>query len=96
MPIERLIETAWGETAPDTAKQQVRKAIADLRRRLPGGPALIVTEDAGYRGAVEPLRIDLHLFSQHAQKAASDRAEGNSTRRPGNCARPWRCGAARC
>ncbi|AGS70787.1 AfsR/SARP family transcriptional regulator [Streptomyces collinus] len=76
VPIERLIETAWGEAAPDTAKPQVRKAIADLRRRLPGGPALIVTEDAGYRGALEPLQVDLHLFSQHVQKAASDRAAG--------------------
>jgi DNA-binding SARP family transcriptional activator/tetratricopeptide (TPR) repeat protein len=76
VPIERLIETAWGEAAPDTAKPQVRKAIADLRRRLPDGPALIVTEDAGYRGVLEPVQVDLHLFSQHVQKAASDRAAG--------------------
>lgn len=74
--IDRLAETAWGESAPDTAKQQVRKAIADLRRRIPEGPALIVTEDAGYRVSVEPLQVDLHLFSRHVQKATSDRSEG--------------------
>ncbi|MFG2285867.1 BTAD domain-containing putative transcriptional regulator [Streptomyces sp. NPDC048595] len=76
VPIERLIETAWGETSPDTAKQQVRKAIADLRRRIPDGPALIVTEDAGYRVSVQPLQVDLHLFSRHVQTAASGRCDG--------------------
>lgn len=76
VPIERLIETAWGESSPDTAKQQVRKAIADLRRRIPDGPALIVTEDCGYRVSVQPLSVDLHLFSHHVQQAASNRAEG--------------------
>lgn len=76
VPIERLIETAWGETPPDTAKQQVRKAIADLRRRIPDGPALIATEDAGYRVSVEPLQVDLHLFSRHVQVAATERSAG--------------------
>ncbi|MER5541598.1 BTAD domain-containing putative transcriptional regulator [Streptomyces sp. NPDC001118] len=74
--IERLITTAWGEASPETAKQQVRKAIADLRRRIPDGPALIVTEDSGYRVSAEPLQVDLHLFSHHVQQAASDRSGG--------------------
>ncbi|MFI5984724.1 BTAD domain-containing putative transcriptional regulator [Streptomyces sp. NPDC051555] len=75
--IERLIETAWGESPPGTAKQQVRKAIADLRRRIPDGPALIVTEDAGYRVFAEPLQVDLHRFSHHVQQSATDRSGGD-------------------
>lgn len=39
LPISRLIEAAWEEEPPPTAPHQVRKAVADLRRRIPGVPA---------------------------------------------------------
>jgi len=34
VPIERLMETLWPESAPDKARQNLRRAVSDLRRIL--------------------------------------------------------------
>ncbi|MFD9157739.1 BTAD domain-containing putative transcriptional regulator [Streptomyces goshikiensis] len=69
MPVGRLVEAAWDEEPPATAAHQVRKAVADLRQRIPDGGRLIVTEGAGYRVAVAPERLDLSLFALRLRQA---------------------------
>ncbi|MEU3771871.1 BTAD domain-containing putative transcriptional regulator [Streptomyces sp. NPDC032472] len=67
--VSRLVEAAWDDEPPTTAAHQVRKAVADLRRRIPDGASVILTEGPGYRADVEPDRLDLTLFSLRLQQA---------------------------
>ncbi|MHB9864517.1 AfsR/SARP family transcriptional regulator [Streptomyces sp. YIM S03343] len=69
VPVSRLVEAAWGSNPPRTAEHQVRKAIADLRQRIPGGGSLLVTEGPGYRLDVAPENLDLCLFSLRLHQA---------------------------
>jgi DNA-binding SARP family transcriptional activator/tetratricopeptide (TPR) repeat protein len=79
VPVSRLVEAAWEDNPPATAGHQVRKAVADLRRRLPGGSAVIVTDGPGYRAALTGVRLDLLEFNAHLRSTAdaetADRAE---------------------
>ncbi|GGY04984.1 AfsR/SARP family transcriptional regulator [Streptomyces anandii] len=72
VPVTRLVQAAWNDTPPATARHQVRKAIADLRRRLPGGNEVIITDGPGYRGIVSDTEADLVEFG--AQIREADRA----------------------
>ncbi|MEW2417986.1 BTAD domain-containing putative transcriptional regulator [Streptomyces sp. NPDC046866] len=69
VPVSRLVAAAWDGEPPTTAAHQVRKAVADLRRRIPDGASLIVTEGPGYRVDLEPDRLDLTLFSLRLGRA---------------------------
>ncbi|WP_225102278.1 AfsR/SARP family transcriptional regulator [Streptomyces sp. CoH27] len=79
LPVSRLVDAVWDEEPPATATHQVRKAVAELRRRIPGGRELIVTEGPGYRIALEPGQSDLAVFSdllgQARDQAAADLPE---------------------
>ncbi|MFI5619689.1 AfsR/SARP family transcriptional regulator [Streptomyces sp. NPDC051567] len=72
----RLVEAVWDEEPPVTASHQIRKAVADLRRRIPGGGALIVTDGPGYRVQVGAGQLDLHEFSAHVREARTAAAGG--------------------
>jgi hypothetical protein len=41
LPVSRLVAAAWDEDPPNSAAHQIRKAVADLRQRIPGGSELI-------------------------------------------------------
>ncbi|WP_299535636.1 BTAD domain-containing putative transcriptional regulator [uncultured Streptomyces sp.] len=69
LPVARLVEAVWGENPPSTAAHQVRKAIGDLRQRIPGGSAVIVTDGPGYRADIPPGELDISLFSLRLQRA---------------------------
>ncbi|MFF1921981.1 BTAD domain-containing putative transcriptional regulator [Streptomyces sp. NPDC058221] len=69
LPVSRLVEAVWDEEPPATATHQVRKAIGDLRQRIPDGSALIVTDGPGYRAEVPPGGLDLSEFSARLQQA---------------------------
>lgn len=76
LPISRLVAAVWEDDPPDTASHQVRKAISDLRRRIPGGDAVIITDGYGYRAAVTDAQLDLAEFSSLLRQAeASSGAE---------------------
>ncbi|MGW8782461.1 BTAD domain-containing putative transcriptional regulator [Streptomyces sp. NPDC055796] len=47
----------------------MRKAVADLRRRIPGGGKLIVTDGPGYRVQVARDQLDLLVFNGHIREA---------------------------
>ncbi|MYX15475.1 tetratricopeptide repeat protein [Streptomyces sp. SID8374] len=76
--VPRLIEAVWGDAPPATAVQQIRKTVADLRRRLPRGAEYVVTEGAGYRADIAPGQLDLDAFRQNVRDAAADVAGGRS------------------
>ncbi|MFB9349366.1 BTAD domain-containing putative transcriptional regulator [Streptomyces heliomycini] len=73
LPIDRLVESAWAENPPATASHQVRKAVATLRRRIPAGDEVIVTDGPGYRVVLGQEQLDLTQFGllvRTARKAA--------------------------
>ncbi|WP_083977390.1 AfsR/SARP family transcriptional regulator [Kitasatospora azatica] len=76
VPLPRLVEAAWDETPPATAPHQIRKIIADLRRRLPDGAAVIRTDSSGYRAAVADDQLDLTLFTVRLHRAKQAVAAG--------------------
>ncbi|MEV6000301.1 BTAD domain-containing putative transcriptional regulator [Streptomyces griseomycini] len=78
VPVARLVEAAWGETPPATASHQVRKAVADLRRRLASGGEVISTDGPGYRVLTSAGSLDLLDFDARIQAADQAVAEGRS------------------
>lgn len=74
LPIPRLVDAAWVEEPPATAAHQVRKAVADLRRRIPGGDAVLVTDGPGYRAELLAGESDLGDFG--ALRTAARAAAG--------------------
>ncbi|MFF3767173.1 BTAD domain-containing putative transcriptional regulator [Streptomyces sp. NPDC001922] len=71
VPMPRLVEAAWEHDPPATASHQVRKAVSDLRRRMPGD-GIISTEGSGYRVTVTAAQLDLLEFNDRIR--AADRA----------------------
>ncbi len=71
VPLTRLIEAAWEHTPPATAGHQVRKAVADLRSRVPGGQEIFLTEGTGYRVVLGENQLDLIRFEQALARAAT-------------------------
>ncbi|WNI33213.1 BTAD domain-containing putative transcriptional regulator [Streptomyces sp. ITFR-6] len=78
LPVSRLVEAAWDEEPPPTAPHQVRKAVADLRRRIPGGADVLLTDGPGYRVADEQCEIDLAEFGLLIRKAKQTASEGRA------------------
>jgi DNA-binding SARP family transcriptional activator len=76
VPVSRLVEAVWSEAAPATAAHQVRKAVAALRRRIPGGRDLIATAGPGYRINPGPGRLDLTTFTDLIRQAQQEEAAG--------------------
>ncbi|MER6264894.1 BTAD domain-containing putative transcriptional regulator [Streptomyces sp900105245] len=76
LPIGRLVESAWAEDPPATASHQVRKAVADLRRRIPAGGEVIVTDGPGYRVTLRQEQLDLTEFGMLVQAARAAEGEG--------------------
>ncbi|MEV6839758.1 BTAD domain-containing putative transcriptional regulator [Streptomyces sp. NPDC051133] len=59
-----------------TATHQVRKAVAELRRRIPDGNDVIVTDGQGYRAVVAGAGLDLVEFGSRTGEADRAVAEG--------------------
>ncbi|MEU5313814.1 BTAD domain-containing putative transcriptional regulator [Streptomyces sp. NPDC021562] len=79
LPVHRLIEAVWDQDAPATAAHQVRKAVAELRQRIPDGRTLIATDGPGYRAAVTLEQLDLLQFTDALQRARDHIAAGRTT-----------------
>ncbi|AWZ11954.1 AfsR family transcriptional regulator [Streptomyces sp. ICC1] len=78
VPVTRLVEAAWEDEPPATASHQIRKAVADLRQRIPGGSDLIATDGPGYRAVLEDGQLDLSAFLLHTQRAREALAGGRA------------------
>ncbi|WP_199820465.1 AfsR/SARP family transcriptional regulator [Streptomyces sp. NRRL F-2664] len=77
VPVARLVEATWETDPPVTAAHQVRKAVADLRRRIPAGTAVIATDGPGYRAVVTDGQVDLLEFDALSRAAAQAVREGD-------------------
>ncbi len=76
LTVPRLVDAAWPDEPPATATHQVRKAIADLRRRIPGGSGVLVTDGPGYAiAAGTPL--DAAEFDAKTRRAKELLREGH-------------------
>ncbi|UQI47426.1 AfsR/SARP family transcriptional regulator [Streptomyces sp. HU2014] len=78
--VDRLVEAVWDGRPPATAVRQIRKGVAELRRRLPAGPRLVLTDGPGYRTAVAVEQVDLLLFHAHLGSAREELAAGRPAR----------------
>ncbi|MFD9123903.1 BTAD domain-containing putative transcriptional regulator, partial [Kitasatospora sp. NPDC059571] len=76
VPVARLVEATWDEEPPATASHQVRKIVADLRQRIPGGAAVIITDGPGYRVALADEQLDLTRFGGCLARARQAVAAG--------------------
>ncbi|MFE5814133.1 BTAD domain-containing putative transcriptional regulator [Streptomyces sp. NPDC056479] len=79
VPVSRLVESVWDDTPPPTAAHQVRKAVAHLRRRVPDGNDVIITDGPGYRASVDDTQLDLIEFGTHLGTAGRAVSEGRTT-----------------
>ncbi|GAA2687662.1 MULTISPECIES: AfsR/SARP family transcriptional regulator [Actinosynnema] len=73
-----LLQAAWGAQPPPTAVNQVRKIVAELRRRVPGGARVITTDGSGYRADVTEERTDLGVFDRCLRQAREAAAGGDA------------------
>ncbi len=63
VPLDVLIDTLWDGVPPPTAKHQVHKLIANLRRKIPGS---IETDGPGYRAQLDDATLDATTFTERA------------------------------
>ncbi|MGW1915848.1 AfsR/SARP family transcriptional regulator [Streptomyces sp. NPDC002076] len=78
VPASHLAEAVWEEDPPATAAQQIRKTVAELRRRIPGGAALIRTEGVGYRTTVGDDQLDSLRFRALLRQARDGRGRDSA------------------
>ncbi|NRQ32552.1 tetratricopeptide repeat protein [Nonomuraea sp. NN258] len=81
VPVDRLVELAWSDEAPDTAVRTVQSLISRLRARLRAlDPALTIErEGVCYRLTVDPNDVDVHRFRgllARAREADDETASG--------------------
>ncbi|MEU9158716.1 BTAD domain-containing putative transcriptional regulator [Streptomyces sp. NPDC048424] len=79
VPVARLVEATWEKDPPVTAAHQVRKAVADLRRRIPAGNEVIATDGPGYRVVVADDQVDLLEFDALTRAAGQAVREGRQS-----------------
>lgn len=83
VPVDRLIELLWGDSAPDSAVNALQVHISQLRRileprRRPGGAVnLLQRRSAGYRVAIQPDQLDLLCFQRLAEQGRQALATGD-------------------
>ncbi|MFC8132158.1 BTAD domain-containing putative transcriptional regulator [Streptomyces sp. NPDC057302] len=65
VPMSRLVDAVWEWAPPATAEHQIRKVVADLRARIPGGQHHLVTDGPGYRIVVEDDQLDLTRLDKY-------------------------------
>ncbi|MBA3780260.1 MAG: hypothetical protein H0X12_00155 [Nocardioides sp.] len=74
----RLADAVWGTAAPATAPHQVRKAVAQMRRSMPGVEQFLLTDGHGYRLEVGPEESDLVAFEARRARAVDLTSRGAS------------------
>jgi DNA-binding SARP family transcriptional activator/Flp pilus assembly protein TadD len=68
---DRLVEFLWDDSVPDNARRALHSHVARLRATLGryGEAPRIVTVGGGYEIAVDPARVDVHVFSERVGEA---------------------------
>lgn len=69
--VSRLVDAAWGEDPPSTARRQVQNRVAALRAMLMPHGTRLLTKAGGYRLAVGPDELDAEVFDHLTSSAAA-------------------------
>ncbi len=77
VPVARLVEAAWDNAPPSSAFHQIRKAVAELRQRIPDGASFIVTDGPGYRAVLTEKQLDLTQYRAGVARARQAVAAGD-------------------
>ena len=68
VPVDRIIDSLWGESPPERARETLRVYVSRLRKVLeaPGAATgtVLVTERPGYRLTVDREAVDIHRFTR--------------------------------
>jgi predicted ATPase/DNA-binding SARP family transcriptional activator len=79
VPVDRLIDSVWGETPPEKVRASLQVQISQLRRAFAdaGLRGAIETRPAGYLLVVDREAIDLHRFSHCVEQARAAAYSGD-------------------
>jgi DNA-binding SARP family transcriptional activator/ABC-type branched-subunit amino acid transport system substrate-binding protein len=77
---DRLIDELWGDAPPDDAPMALQAHVSRLRKALPGGPSILVTQPPGYVIRVEPLQLDLQRFRDGVRRGRAALEEDHPER----------------
>ena len=79
VPIDRLIDLLWGESAPRTAAHSIQIYVSDLRKALEslGGRQVLATRPPGYQLDTDPETIDARRFERLVQEGTRKLREGD-------------------
>jgi len=76
VPVDALLDRAWGDRLPRHPRPALYGCVSRLRRALAGGGAALVQRHGAYLVEVDPLAVDLYRFDrlvERARAAAGDR-----------------------
>ena len=79
--VAHLVDAAWEDGPPSTAKRQVQNSISALRRTLTGSGTsaqVMVADGPGYRIRVEPGQLDVEVFQGQVAEAQAQVARGHA------------------
>ena len=79
VPIDRLIDLLWGESAPRTAAHSIQIYVSDLRKALEslGGRQVLATRPPGYQLDTDPETIDARRFERLVHEGTRELREGD-------------------
>ena len=79
VPIDRLIDLLWGESAPRTAAHSIQIYVSDLRKALEslGGRQVLATRPPGYQLDTDPDTIDARRFERLVQEGTRKLRDGD-------------------
>ena len=76
VPVDGLVDRVWGENCPARAREALYSYISRLRQTLAAtDDARLVRRSGGYLLAVDPLAVDLTLFSSRVADARAATGE---------------------
>jgi DNA-binding SARP family transcriptional activator len=90
VPVDVLLERAWGDRLPQHPRQALYSYVSRLRRSLALGGCTLPRRPSGYLVEIDPLDVDLHLFDDLVRRAGEP---GRATGARSSCStRRWTCG----
>src|ERR671928_254484 len=73
---DRLVDSLWGESPPETARNTLQVYVSQLRKLL--SPGTLETAPPGYRLVVDPETVDLLRFERLAVRGRTALAAGDA------------------
>src|SRR5438067_2481370 len=73
---DRLVDSLWGESPPETARNTLQVYVSQLRKLL--SPGALETAPPGYRLVVDPDAVDLLRFERLAVRGRTALAAGDA------------------